>query len=65
MILEQKIGLILTAAARYTMVAAHSHISSVSFEFYQLLFYARGPIITRNGFGKTGVMEYWSNGVLE
>jgi len=57
MILEQKIGLILTAAARYTVVAAHLHMSFVGFEFYQPLFYARGPIITRDGFGKTGIME--------
>jgi hypothetical protein len=32
------------------------NISFASFAFFQLLFYARGPIITRDGFGKTGVM---------
>ena len=57
MIFEQKIGLLLTATARYTVVAAHLHMSFVGFEFYQPLFYARGPIITRDGFGKSGVME--------
>jgi hypothetical protein len=36
MILEQKIGLILTAAAQYTLVAAHLHMSFVGFVFYQL-----------------------------
>jgi hypothetical protein len=57
MIFEQKIGLLLTATTRYTVVAAHLHISFASFEFYQLLFYARGHIITRDGLGKTAVME--------
>jgi hypothetical protein len=40
------------------------NISFVSSEFYRLLFYARDPIITSDGFGKTGVMEFWINGVL-
>ena len=57
MIFKKKIGLLPTATARYTVVAAHLHISFASYEFYQLLFYARGPIITRDGFGKAGVLE--------
>jgi hypothetical protein len=56
MIFEQKIGLILTATARYTVVVAHLHLSFVSFAFYQVLFYARDPIITRDGFETTGVI---------
>jgi len=57
MIFEQKIGLILTAIARYTVVVAHLHISFLSLESYQLLFYAWDPIITRDGFVRTGVVE--------
>jgi hypothetical protein len=33
------------------------NISFANLAFSQLLFYARGPIITRDGFEKTGVME--------
>jgi len=39
--------------------APQLNISCVSSELYRLLFYARDPIITSDGFGKTGVMEYW------
>jgi len=57
MIFEQKIGLILTAIARYTVVVAHLHVPFLSLESYQLLFYAWDPIITRDGFVRTGVVE--------
>jgi hypothetical protein len=33
------------------------NISLVNFAFFQFSFYARGSIITRDGFGETGVME--------
>jgi hypothetical protein len=56
MIFEQYICLALTAAAIYTVVVAHLNISLVSFVFFQLLFYAQGPIITRDGFETTGVV---------
>jgi hypothetical protein len=38
------------------VVVAHINISFVNLAFPQLLFYARGPIITRDGFKTTGVM---------
>ena len=56
MIFEKKIGLILTAIARYTVVVAHLHISFLSLESYQLLFYAWDPIITRDGLERTEVI---------
>ena len=65
MIREQKIGLILTAIARYPVIVAHFQISSDSFKFYSLLFYARGPLITRDGLGETGVLERWGVGPVE